>query len=57
MTIRTAIAPPAPTPLGACPARRAELAKFRVSAKEHQELLEIVGKTKTDIVAPAGAKG
>jgi hypothetical protein len=33
------------------------LAKFRVSAKEQQELLEIVGKTKTDIVAPAGAKG
>jgi hemoglobin len=33
------------------------LAKFRVPAKEQQELFEIVGKTKTDIVTPAGAKG
>ena len=31
------------------------LAKFRVPAKEQQELFEIVGKTKPDIVAPARA--
>jgi hemoglobin len=31
------------------------LAKFRVPAREQQELFEIVGKTKVDIVAPAHA--
>ena len=31
------------------------LAKFRVPAREQQELFEIVGKTKPDIVAPARA--